>query len=76
MNCREYCPYKEICKKQYPNCQGEERLHHSDCPMAWRIEDIIMDANDIAEEQRKSMQELEIPFCEGFDGEDTDDLEG
>lgn len=62
MNCREYCPYKDVCKKFYPHFQGEEKLHHSDCPMAWNIEDKIQDGD--------------IPFCEPPEGEDTDDLEG
>lgn len=51
MNCREYCQYKTICAKYYHNFKGEEKLDSSDCPMAWKIEDGLMDAQDIAEEQ-------------------------
>ena len=51
MNCREYCQFRSICAEKYPKFNGEERLDSSDCPMAWKIEDGLMDARDIAEEQ-------------------------
>jgi len=57
MNCREYCPYKTICEKYYPKFSGEEKLDPSDCPMAWKIEDRLNDARDIAEEERLARDE-------------------
>ena len=70
-NCREFCPYREICKKHYPRCTGEEGLSHSECPIAWKIEDILMDARDICREQGDPD---EIPFCEDYDGPETEEL--
>ena len=54
-NCREYCPYTKICAEHYPNCTGEEGLSHSDCPIAWKIEDLIMDGDT-------------VPFTDEYDG--------
>ena len=55
MNCRQYCQYKTFCEKYYPKCSGEEKLDPSDCPMAWKIEDGLNDARDIAEEERETI---------------------
>ena len=55
MNCREYCQYRSICAKEYPKCSGEEKLDPSDYPMAWKIEDGLNDARDIAEEERETI---------------------
>jgi len=42
-NCRDYCRFSKACKQIYPRIEGEEGLDPSDCPMAWKIEDLDMD---------------------------------
>ena len=63
-NCKEYCPYTKICSKYYPKCKGEEGLSHSECPIAWKIEDLLMDAKDNP-----------LPFDDPPEGPDTDELD-
>ena len=58
-NCRETCRYKEICKNHFPNCSGSEGLSPNDCPIAWKIEDILMD----------------YPFSDEDDGPELEDDE-
>ena len=50
-NCRERCPYTEICKKAFPKFQGDNELQHYECPMAWKIEDLIDDYEPVREEE-------------------------
>lgn len=45
----------------YKNFKGEEGLQRDDCPMAWKIEDILMDAEAVRKEQER---EEEIPFSD------------
>ena len=52
MNCQELCPYKQQCVDFF-GCHGhetEDKHPHADCPMAWKIEDVLNDARDIARE--------------------------
>ena len=44
-NCRKICVYKDICSKAYPDFSGSDygERPHVECPMAWNIEDKIMD---------------------------------
>lgn len=60
-NCREVCGYKSLCEQMYKNFKGEEGLQRDDCPMAWKIEDILMDAEAVRKEQER---EEEIPFSD------------
>ena len=52
MNCQDICPYKKQCLQLF-NHHGHEtdsKYPHSECPMAWKIEDLLMDASDIQAE--------------------------
>ena len=60
-NCREYCPYTKICTEIYPNFAGEEGLSHNDCPMAWKIEDIISDQTPFCDKDFDMPEEDEEP---------------
>lgn len=58
-NCREFCRFAQICAKHYPGCTGEEGLDPSDCPMAWKIEDLVMDGEAAWKEQHPDEDEYE-----------------
>lgn len=67
-NCRKICVYRQFCEKKYPDYHGGENGErpHVECPMAWKIEDILMDAQDIADET--------IPFTDDYDGPEVEEL--
>ena len=53
-NCRDYCRYAQFCTKYYPNIKGEDNLSDDDCPMAWKIEDLLHDAEYEEEEHEQA----------------------
>lgn len=60
-NCRKICVYRQFCEKTFPEYAGGEHGErpHVECPMAWKIEDILMD----------------VPFCdEDYDGPEVEEL--
>ena len=54
-NCHEYCHYAKQCLY----VKGEIGLIETECAMYWKIEDIMNDAKDILEEERKATGEDE-----------------
>jgi len=70
-NCRDKCRHSQLCSKYYSRFQGEEGLTPDDCPMAWKIEDILMDAEDIRLELER--EDEEVPFDdEDYDGPEVE----
>lgn len=68
-NCRKICVYRQFCEKKYPDYHGGENGErpHVECPMAWKIEDILMDAEPEIED--------ELPFDdEDYDGPEVEEL--
>lgn len=66
--CSEICFHAKLCK-QYFNCEGVEtdsKHPHAECPIAWKIDDLLMDAEDIRREQErereKELEEYDDPF--------------
>ena len=73
-NCRKICVYRQFCAEKFPDYAGGENGErpHVSCPMAWKIEDILMDAEDIRKEQEI---EDELPFDEeDYDGPEVEGL--
>ena len=65
-NCQDICPYKKQCLQLF-NHHGHEtdsKYPHSECPMAWKIEDLLMDAEDIRREQEHMRLEEEQYYDE------------
>ena len=54
-NCHEYCRYAKMCRY----CDGYNGKDPEDCPMYYKIDDLLMDAKDIKEEQERSRGESE-----------------
>ena len=54
-NCRERCPYSRICEKAFPLFKGDEETKHYECPMAWKIEDLINDREPMEDEYDDAM---------------------
>ena len=56
------CRFKELCKKHYHVTTADDCSHEKslECPIADKIQDILMDARDIMEEQ--------LPFTDDYDG--------
>lgn len=52
-NCHEYCHYRKQCRY----AKGQNGINPEDCAMYWKIEDIMNDAQDILEEQRRASGE-------------------
>lgn len=52
-NCHNYCPYRKQCRY----AKGETGIDPEDCAMYWKIEDILNDAQDILEEERRARGE-------------------
>lgn len=50
-NCRERCPYRKICKEIFPQFNGDEETKHYECPMAWKIEDLLNDYEPVKEDE-------------------------
>ena len=56
-NCQTYCQYARWCKQL--QCIGTVGRDPYECGNYYRIDDILADARDIAEEQRKSEEEFD-----------------
>ena len=54
-NCHEYCPLGKYCR--YAN--GSNGSDPYECGTYYKLEDIIADARDILEEQRKSLDDYD-----------------
>ena len=54
-NCHSYCNYAKHCRY----AKGEIGLIPEECARYWKIEDILNDAQDILEEERKAKGEDE-----------------
>jgi hypothetical protein len=52
-NCHEYCHYRKQCRYE----KGANGINPDDCPMYWKIDDLMNDAMDAIMEERKSRQE-------------------
>lgn len=52
-NCHEYCHYRKQCRY----AKGQNGIDPEDCAMYWKIEDIMNDAQDILEEERRARGE-------------------
>lgn len=69
--CHGKCRYDRFCYKQ-----GSDDLEPEDCCQYYHIEDILADARDIEEEEKKARGEFddedEIPFCDEEDYESYD----
>lgn len=57
-NCHEYCRFGKQCRY----LKGENGFDPDECAMYYKIEDIMMDARDIAEEERRSREEYEEDY--------------
>ena len=70
-NCRTICPYRKICAEtMLPDYAGGENGEHPqwECPVAFKIEDLLMDAWEPEDED-------EVPFDdEDYDGPEEDEL--
>ena len=49
-NCKSYCRFAQYC-----HAEGEEKLDPEDCPAAWRIEDLMENKPEEAEEQKNEL---------------------
>ena len=54
-NCHEYCRYGKMCRY----LTGEIGVDPEECAMFYKIDDLLMDAKDIKEEQERGRGELE-----------------
>lgn len=54
-NCHAYCRYAKQCRY----LDGKAGQDPEECYMYYKIEDIMADARDIEEEQKRSMKEYE-----------------
>ena len=74
-NCRDICYHSELCAHAYPNFHGaktEDERPWNDCPFAFKIEDLLQEAEDI---QRELEDEDELPFDdEDYDGPEVEEL--
>ena len=52
-NCHTYCPYAKYCRY----AKGENGIDPDDCAMYWKIDDLMNDAKDMMEEERKAKGE-------------------
>lgn len=70
-NCRDICCHKNLCPRIYPDFHGAETEDEHpwwDCPMAFKIEDLLQDAWEPEDDD-------EIPFDdEDYDGPEEDEL--
>lgn len=57
-NCHAYCRYGKQCRY----LDGKAGQEPEECYMYYKIEDIINDAKDIAEEERRSREEYEEDY--------------
>ena len=59
MKCSEICPYRKLCLDFF-GCHGSEtdsKHPHVECANAYKIEDMLMEAEDIRREQEESEEE-------------------
>ena len=49
-NCHEYCPYGRSCRY----VDGAKGFDWKECAMYYKIDDLMQDARDILDEQRRS----------------------
>ena len=54
-NCHEYCRFGKMCRF----LNGEVGLDPEECVMYYKIDDLLMDAQDIKKEQERSRGEEE-----------------
>ena len=54
-NCHNYCRYGKYCRY----VDGATGTNPEECAMYYKIDDLLMDARDIKEEQERSRGELE-----------------
>lgn len=54
-NCHEYCRFAKCCRY----AKGENGLDPEDCGWAFKIEDLLNEADEIREEQKKAFGEDE-----------------
>ena len=52
-NCHKRCKYGKICRYD----DGDEQRDPTECPMYFKLDDLMMDAEDIRREQMRSMKE-------------------
>ena len=52
-NCHCYCNYAKYCRY----AKGENGIDPDDCAMYWKIDDLMNDAKDMMEEERKANRE-------------------
>lgn len=50
-DCHEYCHYGSVCKK-YQFCPGAIGKDPDDCPAYFKIDDLMMEAHDMAREDK------------------------
>lgn len=70
MNCQDICPHKKLCIKFF-NCHGYEtdsKRPHAECPNAWKIDDLLMDAEDIRREQEREREREFEEYDDPFNG--------
>ena len=51
-NCKTYCRFAKFC-----NLTGWNGYDPNECGMAFKIDDMLMDAADLTEEQRKNSKD-------------------
>ena len=52
-NCHEYCPNAKYCRY----LDGDIGIDYEECAMYYKIDDLLMEARDIAKEERKARGE-------------------
>ena len=62
------CRFRKLCKNGVFHYSGADKCSHEDsweCPMAAKIEDLLM---DVADPDHQCPDDEEIPFSEPYDG--------
>ena len=54
-NCHEYCRFAKLCRY----CKGSNGQDPEECGWAYKIDDLLMDAEDIRQEQIRERGEEE-----------------
>lgn len=52
-NCHEYCHYGRMCRY----AKGSNGIDPNECGMYYKLDDLMNDARDIEQEQRKSLDD-------------------
>ena len=65
----KHCRFVEICRDEfhYDKCDSCTPEHSYECPIAEKIEDLLMDG------ERECEDEDEVPFNEPYDGPEEED---